>query len=275
VNPVAAAVADGVLPGRVWLYSNYHCNLACTYCLTESAPKAPARELGAERMVEIATEARDLGFTALGITGGEPFLLAHMPETIARLASVLPVVVLTNGTLFNGPRLERMLPLARQPVQVQISLDSADPVANDTMRGPENWRKVVDAIPALIGRGIRVRIATTGERIDPDDLARLCALHRELGVDDDDHVVRPIVRRGRAVDHGLGIFAEADDLPPELTITADGAFWSPFGPTVHGGRLDTDLLVTRVTAPLRKPAHALLGLVAGRPAGSDAALHIR
>jgi MoaA/NifB/PqqE/SkfB family radical SAM enzyme len=275
VNDVAQAVADGVLPGRVWLYSNYHCNLACTYCLTESAPKAPPRELSAERMIEVATEARDLGFTALGITGGEPFLLPHMPETVARLSSLLPVVVLTNGTLFHGSRLERMRPLARKLVEVQISLDSADPVANDTMRGPENWRKVVDAIPALIERGIRVRIATTGEGIGEDDLARLCALHRDLGVDDDDHVVRPIVRRGRAVDHGLGVFAEADDLPPELTITADGAFWSPFGPTVHAGRLDTDLLVTRATAPLRRPAHALLGLVAGRPPGSDSTLNIR
>jgi MoaA/NifB/PqqE/SkfB family radical SAM enzyme len=275
VNDLAQAVADGVLPGRVWLYSNYHCNLACTYCLTESAPKAPPRELSAERMIEVATEARDLGFTALGITGGEPFLLPHMPDTVARLSSLLPVVVLTNGTLFHGSRLERMRPLARKPVEVQISLDSADPVANDTMRGPENWRKVVDAIPALIERGIRVRIATTGEGIGEDDLARLCALHRDLGVDDDDHVVRPIVRRGRAVDHGLGVFAEADDLPPELTITADGAFWSPFGPTVHAGRLDTDLLVTRATAPLRRPAHALLGLVAGRPPGSDSTLNIR
>jgi sulfatase maturation enzyme AslB (radical SAM superfamily) len=24
--------------GRLWLYANYHCNLACRYCLTDSAP---------------------------------------------------------------------------------------------------------------------------------------------------------------------------------------------------------------------------------------------
>jgi MoaA/NifB/PqqE/SkfB family radical SAM enzyme len=275
VSSIAQAVAKGVLPGRVWLYSNYHCNLACTYCLTESAPKVPKRELSAGRMVEVATEARALGFTALGVTGGEPFLLPHMPETIARLASVLPVVVLTNGTLFNRARLERMRALGGLPVQVQISLDSADPIANDTMRGPENWRKVIEAIPALIRRRIRVRIATTREEIGDDDLARLCSLHRELGVADEDHVVRPIIRRGRAVDHDLGVLAEAGDLPPELTITADGAFWSPFGPTVHGGTLDTDLLVTRATVPLTRPASALLRLVGRRPTGSDADLHIR
>lgn len=34
-----AALSDGTLGSRLWLYSNYHCNLACTYCLTESGPK--------------------------------------------------------------------------------------------------------------------------------------------------------------------------------------------------------------------------------------------
>ena len=258
MSTVAQAVEAGVLPGRVWMYSNYHCNLACSYCLTESAPKSPRRELGAERMVEVAVEARDLGFTAPGITGGEPFLLPHMPETIARLASVLPVVVLTNGTLFSPSRLEPHASARRSSrAGVQISLDSADPVANDAMRGPDNWRKVIEALPALVRLGVGVRIGTTGEEID------------------EDHVVRPIVRRGRAVDNGLGVFAEAGDLPPELTITADGAFWSPFGPTVHGGRLDTDLLVTRATAPLSRLTNALLRLVSGRPAGNDSTLHIR
>jgi hypothetical protein len=143
------------------------------------------------------------------------------------------------------------------------------------MRGPENFRKVVDAIPRLVQRGVRVRIATTVDAIDDEELQRLCGLHRRLGVPDADHVIRPIVRRGRAVDHDLGVDAGPADLPAELTITTDGAFWSPFGPTVHGGRLDTDLLITRTTMPLRVPAAALLRLVQGRPPGTDSQLNIR
>jgi hypothetical protein len=83
------------------------------------------------------------------------------------------------------------------------------------------------------------------------------------------------VRRGRAATGGLGVDVAAADLPPELTITADGAFWSPFGPTVRGRRLDTDLLVTRTTRPLAIPAAAILRLVTGRPPGADADLNIR
>ncbi len=276
MNAVADAVAGGMLPGRVWLYSNYHCNLACSYCLTESAPGVDRRALSHDRMVEIAEEAHDLGFTDLGVTGGEPFMVASMCETVVALARILPLVVLSNATLFTAARIERLQPLAWLPAAIQVSLDRPDPASNDEHRGPGNFAKVIDAIPKLVQRGIRVRMATTLDpAVDDDERARLCHLHRQLGVSDDDHVVRPVVRRGRARTAGMGVDALAGDLPPELTVTADGAFWSPFGPTVRDGALDTDLLVTRTTRPLSTPAAALLRLVADRPPGSDAQLGIR
>ena len=256
-------ITDGLMGGRLWLYSNYHCNLTCTYCLTESAPKVARRELPVERLPEIAAEARATGFTALGVTGGEPFLVSGLPGALAAMAAELPTLVLTNGTLFTRRLLGDLAPLAGLEFAVQVSLDSADPAANDEMRGPRNFAKVVEAIPRLCALGIRVRVATTTDGLVPEALARLCDLHRSLGVPDEDHVVRPIVRRGRAIDHRLGVDAGLADLPPELTITADGAFWSPFGPTVHGGRLDTDLLITRTTRPLSIPAGAMLRIAGG------------
>jgi MoaA/NifB/PqqE/SkfB family radical SAM enzyme len=271
VSAVAQAIEEGVIGGRLWLYTNYHCNLTCTYCLTDSGPRVPRRELPLATLPEIAAEARALGFTALGVTGGEPFLLAGLPEALAKTAAVLPTLVLSNGTLFTPALLARLAPLAGLDLRVQISLDSSEPAENDEMRGPKNFARVVEAVPRLRDLGIAVRIATTSEGLEPDALGRLCQLHRSLGVPDEDHVVRPIVRRGRAVDHGLGIRAAVGDLPPELTLTADGAFWSPFGPTVHGGRLDTDLLLTRTTRPLSIPAAALLQVARGAEAspGSD------
>lgn len=278
MTAVSEAVAAGRLPGRVWMYADYHCNLACTYCLTESAPRSPRRIIDQARMLEIAGEAAQLGFTDLGVTGGEPFLLPWLPGALAGMAEHLPVLVLTNGTLFTRRRIESLGMLASAPVAMQISLDRPDPDDNDAMRGRENFRKVVDAVPRLVERGIRVRIATTVESIEDAELDRLCALHRALGVPDEDHIVRPIVRRGRAIDYGLGVAARPADLPAELTITVDGAFWSPFGPTVHNGILDTDLLITRTTRPLSTPAGALLRLLGEHgpgSAGSDVGLNIR
>ncbi|MGH9188861.1 MAG: radical SAM protein [Acidimicrobiales bacterium] len=278
MTAVADAAAGGVLGDRVWLYSNYHCNLACAYCLTDSAPSSPRRDLSAEAMVTVARQAAELGFGALGVTGGEPFLRSDLPETLATLAAVLPTVVLSNATLFAGARLERLRPLADLDVAVQVSLDRAEAAANDELRAAGNHARVVEAIPRLVEMGIRVRIGTTldpAAEIGDDEKARLCALHRALGVGDEDHVVRPVVRRGRAAATDMGVPATAADLPPELTITADGAFWSPFGPTVRDGRLDTDLLVTRTTDPLDIPASALARLVEARPPGDDSRLGIR
>lgn len=272
---VADAIEDGLLPSRFWLYSNYHCNLACGYCLTDSAPGVPTRTLDGATMVGLVGQGAELGFTEVGVTGGEPFLASGFVDALAAMAEVLPVLVLTNGTLFGPAQLQRLGPLADLPVSLQISLDSADPDVNDAARAPENFAKVVDAIPRLLDRGVGVRVATTVTDMDPDDLDRLCALHRSLGIPDEDHVVRPIVERGRGVSHDDAIAVTAADLPPELTLTADGAFYSPFGPTVRDGQLDTDLLLTRTAEPMSVPAEAMLKVLGARPPGEDSTLNIR
>lgn len=276
LGPIAQAVHDGRLPGRVWLYSNYHCNLSCSYCLTESSPRSVRQQLTAEQMVAVAEQAAALGFTALGVTGGEPFLLPWLPETAVEMAAHLPLLVLTNGTLFVGSRIDKVAPLASADIALQISLDSHLPDVNDMARGPENFAKVIDAVPRLKAMGIRVRIATTvdGDLDDPalDPLRELVA---SLGVEPDDHLIRPIVRRGRADELGLGVQAVARDIPNELTITASGAYWGSFGPTVRAGRVDTDLLLTRTILPLEVPARALLAAAEGLPPGTDSTLGIR
>jgi pyruvate-formate lyase-activating enzyme len=262
VSAVAQAIGSGALGGRLWFYANYHCNLRCSYCLTESGPDVARRELDGEAILARAGEAEELGFTAFGVTGGEPFIRQDMPALVAALGRRRPTVVLSNGTLFNSRRLRALEPLADLPVHVQISLDRPDPDDNDAMRGPENFRKVLDAIPRLVERGIGVRIATTLEdpdAVDPEERERLCELHRSMGVPDEDHVVRPIINRGRARlqrDGRPGGLRAARS--PELTLTADGAFYSPFGPTVRGGRPRHRPARSRATAPLQRPVEALL-----------------
>ncbi len=270
------AVQEGRCGDRLWLYATYHCNLACGYCLTESMPGiANRRTLPSETMIRLAREARELGFEAIGVTGGELFMLPDAAETLAEIASLLPTVALTNATLFTDRLLERLTPLADLDIALQISLDSDLPERNDAFRGPENFAKVERAIPALLERGIRVRLATTVEDQTEEELARLCALHRSWGVSDDDHIVRGVVRRGRAELAGMGITPGPTDILPELTITADGAFLHPFGPTVRHGVTDLDLLVSRQVLPLERAAERFLRIVSDQPVGTDVARNIR
>jgi MoaA/NifB/PqqE/SkfB family radical SAM enzyme len=265
VSQVADAIASGRLGPRLWFYSNYHCNLTCGYCLTESAPDSPRRELAADVMSAIAEEAPALGFTSIGITGGEPFLRKDLPGLAGELSKVLPVIILTNGTLFDGPRIDRLDPIVGRDVTLQISLDSPRADVNDPMRGPGNFAKVLAAIPQLRARGIGVRIATTDYGQGQEEIDGVAALVAELGIAPEDHIIRPTAARGRAIDRGLGEPAGIDGLPAEATVTVDGLFWSPFAPTVRGGRLDTDLLVSRRTQPLSAAMRSFLGLVSGAP----------
>ena len=270
------AVGEGRMGDRLWLYATYHCNLACRYCLTESSPRIrDRRTLAADAMVTAVADAAELGFTRVGVTGGETFMLPWMPDVLAEIAAILPAVVLTNGTLFTERLLDRLEPLAELDVAMQISLDSDSPSRNDEFRGPENFAKVLDAIPRLLARGIRVRIATTVEYQTEDELQRLCALHRSLGIPDDDHIVRSVVRRGRAAVEGMGVELGPSDVLPELTLTADGAFLHPFAPTVRHGRTDVDLLVSRQIAPLARAAERFIRIVSGMPAGADVERNIR
>ena len=56
-----AAPADpnqGRPPGsRLWLYTNFDCNLCCDYCCVRSSPAVPRRPLGLARVRQIASEA--------------------------------------------------------------------------------------------------------------------------------------------------------------------------------------------------------------------------
>ena len=270
------AIDAGQVGDRLWLYATYHCNLACTYCLTESSPRiADRRTLDPEAMVAAVEQARELGIRRVGITGGEPFMLSGFPELLAEIGEMLPTLALTNATLFNERMVERVAPLADADVALQISLDSDQPTRNDEFRGPDNYAKVLDAIPRLIDRGIRVRIATTVQDQTPDELQRLCVLHRGLGISDDDHVVRSVVKRGRADTEDMGLELGPTDVLPELTLTADGAFMHPFAPTVRHGRTDLDLLVSRQILPLEHPMRRFLAAAAGLPSGGDVVRNIR
>lgn len=100
------------------------------------------------------------------MTGGEIFLLPYMPEVLAEMSRRLPVIALTNATLFGRRLLAGVEALAGRAVALQISLDRPDPDANDAMRAPQNFAKVIAAIPELVAREVRVRIATTVESIE-------------------------------------------------------------------------------------------------------------
>jgi TusA-related sulfurtransferase len=224
---------------RLWLYTNFDCNLRCDYCCVSSSPTAPRRELGLERVQRIAREAAELGVKEIFVTGGEPFLLKDIREILVACAAAAPTTVLTNAMLFTGRRVETLRELPRDRIVLQISLDSPTPELHDLHRGPGTWARTREGIGRARAQGFRVRLAATVST-DAEAEAFRHFLDQEQ-IAPEDRVIRRIALRGSATD---GVAIARADLVPEVTITAEGVYWHPVGAQ------DADLLVTRDIFPL-------------------------
>jgi len=231
---------------RLWLYTNFDCNLHCDYCCVRSSPTAPRRELGLTRVQRIAHEAAELGVKEIFVTGGEPFLLEDIGEVLLSCAAAAPTTVLTNGMLFTGRRAESLRALPCDRIVLQISLDSATPDLHDQHRGPGAWARTREGIQRARAHGFRVRLAATvSTDAEAEAFGRFLD---EESVAQEDRIIRRIALRGSATD---GVALSRADLVPEVTITAEGVYWHPVGAE------DADLLVTRDIFPLSESFDAV------------------
>jgi MoaA/NifB/PqqE/SkfB family radical SAM enzyme len=97
------------LSRKLWIYTNYDCNLRCSYCVAESTPQAPRNAIGLKNSRRLVDEAGALGFEELLFTGGEPLILDEIYAMLAYASARLKTTVLTNAMLFNNLRLARLL----------------------------------------------------------------------------------------------------------------------------------------------------------------------
>ncbi len=238
------------LLSRLWVYTNYDCNLACSYCLVSSSPTAPRRALPLETFRRVIDEALELGCAEVFLTGGEPAILPDLPAMIAHATPRLRTTVLTNGMLWRGSRLARLEEVNHPNLTLQISLDSGTPDLHDYYRGAGTWAKTVAGITDLRARGFHVRTGTTETLQSRRRLDDLVGFLSTLGIPPEDQIVRPLARRGEST-HGAVLGRQ--DLVPELTVDRDGVYWHPIGPT-------DDLRVSDTIFPLRDAALRIEGM---------------
>ena len=229
---------------KLWIYTNYDCNLKCSYCVAKSGPTALRRALGMEDVQRLVDEAIGLGFGDVFFTGGEPFLLDDIYEMLAYSAAQVKTTVLTNAMLLRGVRLDKLTATAKrvpsENLIVQVSLDGGRAEDHDAYRGAGSWEKTVEGIRLLQQHGFRVRIGTTETPVNSPRLNKVCEFHRSLGIPDEDHFIRPLAKRGYSRE---GLELGMNNLVPELTVNVDGVFWHPLA-------TDADMQVSRELFPL-------------------------
>jgi pyruvate-formate lyase-activating enzyme/diadenosine tetraphosphatase ApaH/serine/threonine PP2A family protein phosphatase len=229
-RPVVSLFGTALFPPRLWIYTNFHCNLACDYCVVASSPHARPRELTAQRLRALVDEAVGEGFDELYLTGGEPFAHPQIVELVEYAADRLTTVVLTNAMLFTGRRRAELARLAGRPnLTLQSSIDGAHAATHDRRRGAGSWAKAMDGLRYAAGLGLPLRVAMTQTPDNAGEIDELRDVLAPLGITGDAFAVRPLVARGFAAGAPDGIEVSDAVMVPELTITADGAHWHPVG----------------------------------------------
>lgn len=241
--------SQSALSPKLWLYTNFDCNLKCSYCVTKSTPTAPRRALGLTHVKRAVDEAVALGFRDLFFTGGEPFMLDEIYEMLAYASARMSTTVLTNALLLKDRRLDRLCDAANENLTVQASLDGSRPEEHDPYRGEGTWARTVASVEALLARGVQVSISTTETPANSAHIDELRRFLRSLGIPAEDHLVRPLAKRGFSSE---GLELGRDNLVPEMTITAEGVYWHPLA---FPG--DVDLLVREEIFPLVRAVEAI------------------
>lgn len=242
-DPIEALSPDRRPGHRLWIYTNFHCNLSCDYCCVESSPTARRRIIELEEFSRLVDEATQADVAELYLTGGEPFMLLDLDARLRVATAALPTTVLTNAMQWHGERLRRLDALPRDGLTFQISLDSASAELHDRHRGTGSFDRAIAGIETALELGFRIRVAATLGSDAGTTESELVRFFDELALDDDQRVIRHVARQGAA---NAGLTVSRASLIPEVCVTADGVWWHPVA------AIDPAMKVLDDWAPLAK-----------------------
>lgn len=142
-----------VVPEVLVFDITHRCTSRCGGCAFREPEPG---ELPVTRWVELATEGRELGFTELMVTGGEPLAHPDIEALLPALRAVLPISLITNGLA-----LRRHAALVRAHVdKVFVSWDAASEATYERIRGVRGLSAVQAGVDALRGRFVHARVTT-------------------------------------------------------------------------------------------------------------------
>ena len=219
------------------------CNLRCRHCYL-AAGEANPDELTCAEIIDLISQARDLGATFANLSGGEPLLHQNCFTLLEHIAATgLLSIIGTNATLITADVASR---LADLPVFVQVSLDGISSETHDAMRGPGAFGRTMLGMDHLLRVGMAERVslaftATAGNVQDAAGLIELALAEGLRGV-----VFTSLLAGGNASDHSDElklsstqafaywdlISAAAGDLAGQLSILHQGIYMSLAEPGV-------------------------------------------
>jgi MoaA/NifB/PqqE/SkfB family radical SAM enzyme len=236
---------------RIWFYTNFGCDLCCSYCVAALPSRVVRPRLGLGAFRHLLDQAVSLGFQQAALTGGEPFLHRDIGAMIAYATSRIGTVVLTNAQHVTPRMLESLKQADQSKLTLQVSLDSAQAAENDALRGHGSWRRTKHGLERLLEAGHTVAVRATLDGQGEEALAELTRFLGNLGIPAERVYGAPVAKVGSAT-HGLALTRAA--LWPEPTLISDGLYWHPL-------LIEPSTAITHQIEPLEPALLSLAALV--------------
>jgi len=161
------------------------CNRRCGHCFRNKQDPLEFLPLGLARRV--LSQARDLGFRSVCLTGGEVALYPGLKEFLNLLADhEFTFSLVTNGYRFR----ETLLPLLSAPrireklTVVCFSLDGARAESHDALRGAGSFREVLEGAGLCQLAGLPLAFKSVITNFNKAELTDLALLGADLGARD-------------------------------------------------------------------------------------------
>ena len=204
---------------EVWIHTNNSCNLSCTHCLVSSSPAADPG-LPTDQLLHIIDQACECGVERFYFTGGEPFARPDIFELIEAVTEKkhAELIILTNGLLFQGKRLDRLARFGRERLRLQISLDGAVAETNDRYRGRGTFDRIAEGTRAVAALGFPVSLTTVVTRENLEELPLITRIVKDWGAQSQ-HLMW-MHRRGRVLETEQDAFPSCEELIGAARATA-------------------------------------------------------
>lgn len=169
---------------QIYFYLTEGCDLRCRHCWINPKYQAGASiypSLDIKLFQHIITQAKELGLTAVKLTGGEPLLHPHIHKILDIVRSEdLRLVIETNGMRCT-PEIADKITACKNPF-VSVSLDGATPDVHEWIRGvPGSFKKSLNGIKNLVNAGLKPQIIMTVMRRNKAQVESIIHLAESLG----------------------------------------------------------------------------------------------
>lgn len=176
---------DGNGPARpLWLLAEltYACPLQCPYCSNPTEMANIGREIDTDAWIRVLREAREMGATQLGLSGGEPLVRRDLEAIVAegrRLGYYTNLI--TSGVGMDDERVGRLHKAGLD--HIQISFQASNEQLNDFLGGTSSFEQKKEMARRIKAHGYPMVLNIVLHRKNIDDIAEILDMAETLEAD--------------------------------------------------------------------------------------------